>query len=155
MALFVYSVSAYRLKFKGSKKLLEHWRKTHEKLPKLYTCTNCKKTFSSLSKAATHLCQAGSQHWSKEIEVRNKNSMDPWQARLNQHTKELSPREVAAEERKLLPLEQKFYITVLESLLIGMRKSLCLRMEALHATTEGVREKAISVVSCRTHRPLL
>ena len=99
MALFVYSVPAFRL-FKGSKKLLEHWRKIHERLTKLYTCTNCKKTFSSSSKAAAQLCQAGSQHWRKEIEVRNKNFMDPFQARFNQHTKELTPREVAAEERR-------------------------------------------------------
>ena len=32
--------------------------------------------------------------------VRNKNFIDPFQARFNQHTKELTPREVAAEERR-------------------------------------------------------
>ena len=64
MVLFVCSGPACPLKFKGSKKLLEHWRKTHEGHLKLYTCTN--KT--SLTKAAAHLRQAGSQHWSQEIE---------------------------------------------------------------------------------------
>ena len=102
MVLFICPVPACRLKFKGSKKLSENWRKMHERLLKLYTCTKCKKTFSLSSKATAHLRQVGSQHWSREIKVTNRNFMDPGQSRLcYQHTKELSPREVAAEERKM------------------------------------------------------
>ena len=40
--------------------------------------------------------------------------MDPWQTRFNQHTKELSPREVAAEERKgkaITPGTEVLYIS--------------------------------------------
>ena len=101
MVLFVCPVVACPLKLKGHKKLSEHWRKTHERHITLYTCTKCKKTFSLSTKAAAHLRQAGSQHWSREIQVTNRNYMDPGRTRFNEHTKELSPREVAAQERRL------------------------------------------------------
>ena len=99
MVLFICPVPACRLKLKGSKKLSEYWQKMHKRLLTLYTCTKCKKTFST-SKA--HLRQVGSQHWSREINVTNRNFMDPGQSRLcYQPNKELSPREVAAEERRM------------------------------------------------------
>ena len=101
MVLYVCPVVACPLKLNGYKKFLEHWRKMHERHITLYTCTRCKKTFSLSTKAAAHIRQAGSQHWSREIGVTNRNFMDPGQTRFNEHTKELSPREVAAEERRL------------------------------------------------------
>ena len=81
MVLLVCPIPACWLKFKGSKKLSEHWRKMQERLLTLYTFRKCKKTFSYTSKAAPLLRQVRSQHWSKEIEVTNRNFMDPGQSR--------------------------------------------------------------------------
>ena len=62
LSFWLYKVYIAFKEFSFTKqKLSEHWWKMHERLLKLYTCTNCKKTFSSSSKAATHLHQVGAR----------------------------------------------------------------------------------------------
>ena len=81
--------------------------------------------------------------------------MDPGQTRFNEHTKELSPREEAAEERRLkavTPGAEVLYHSTGDP--VNRDEEVVMLEDGCFMGHWKVSEKATSpVVSCRTHHP--